>query len=51
MEVWLPKESGSERRGLDILSEEYYEHNVDNLAIDVVWQNWSSEVISLFLED
>ena len=30
---------------------EYYEHNVDNLAIEVVGQNWSSDVISLFLED
>ena len=35
----------------DASSLEYYEHNVDNLAIDVVGQNWSSEVISLFLED
>ena len=30
---------------------EYYERNVDNLAIEVKWQNWSSEVVSLFLED
>ena len=30
---------------------EYDEHNVDNLAIEVVGQNWSSEVISFFLED
>ena len=29
---------------------EYHEHNVDNLAIEVVGQNWSSEVISLSLE-
>ena len=28
-----------------------YEHNVGNLAVEVVGQNWSSEVISLFLED
>ena len=30
---------------------EYYEHNVENLAIEVVGQKWSSEVISLFLKD
>ena len=30
---------------------EHYEHNVGNLAIEVVGQNWSGEVISLFLED
>ena len=30
---------------------EYHEHNVDNFAIEVAGQNWSSEVISLFLED
>ena len=30
---------------------EDYEHNVGNLAIEVVGQNWSSEVISLFLKD
>ena len=30
---------------------EYYEHNVDNLATEVVGQNWSNEVISLLLED
>ena len=29
----------------------YYDYNVDNLAIEVVGQNWSSAVISLFLED
>ena len=28
-----------------------YEHNVGNLALEVVGQNWSSEVISLCLED
>ena len=33
------------------VSVEYYEHNVDNLAIEVVGQKWSSEVISFFLED
>ena len=27
------------------------EHNVGNLAIEVVGQNWSGEAISLFLED
>ena len=30
---------------------EYYEHNVGNLALEVVGQIWSSEVISLFLKD
>ena len=32
---------------------EHYEHNVGNLAVEVVGQNWSSEVVSLslFLED
>ena len=38
-------------RSEDTSSVEYYEHTVDNLAIEVVGQNWSSEVISLFLED
>ena len=35
----------------DVSSLEYYEHNVGSLAIGVVGQNWTSEVISLFLED
>ena len=30
---------------------EDYEHNVGNLAIEIVGQNWSGEVISLFLQD
>ena len=30
---------------------EYYEHTVDNLAIEVFGQNCSSDVISVFLED
>ena len=30
---------------------EFYEHNVGNLALEVFGQIWSSEVISLFLED
>ena len=30
---------------------ESYEHKVGHLAIEVVGHNWSSEVISLFLED
>ena len=58
MEVWLPKKSlvwGSnsvEWAGSEGTSSlEYYEHNVGNLAIEVVGQNWSSEVISLFFED
>ena len=41
------KWAGSE----DASSLECYEHNVGNLAIEVVGQNWSSGVISLFLED
>ena len=36
-----------EERGEDTSSVEYYEHNVDNLAIEVVGQ---SEVITLFLD-
>ena len=38
-------------RSEDTSSEEYCEHNVDNLATEVVGQNGSSEVISLFLDD
>ena len=34
-----------EERGEDTSSTEYYEHNVDNLAIELVGQNWSSEVM------
>ena len=40
-----------EERSEDAQSVEYFEHNVDNLAIEVVGQHWTSEVISLFLED
>ena len=40
-----------EERGEDTSSVENYEHNVDNLAIEVVEQKWTSEVISLFMED
>ena len=35
----------------DASSLEFHEHSVGNLALEVVGQNWSSEVISLFLED
>ena len=35
----------------DASSVEHYEHNVGNLALEVVGPNWSSEVISFFLED
>ena len=35
----------------DASSLEYDEHNVGHLAVEVVGQKWSSEVISLFLED
>ena len=57
MEVWLSKKSGwsddglGEERSGDASFVEYYEHNVDNLAIEVVGQHWTSEVVSLFLED
>ena len=47
--VWSGDGFGGERSE-DISSVEYYEHNVDNVAIEL-GQNWSSEVISLFLED
>ena len=54
VEVWLPKKSpvrssnGVEWAGsVDASSLEYYEHNVGNLAVEVVGQNWSSEVIYL----
>ena len=30
---------------------EHSEHNVGNLALEIVGQNWSSDVISLYLED
>ena len=30
---------------------EYYEHNVGSLAVEVLGQHWSSEAISLFVED
>ena len=35
----------------DASSLEYSEHNVRNLAIEVVGQHWTSEVISLLLEE
>ena len=44
--VWSGEGYDGER-GEVASSEEHYEHNVDNLAIEVVGQNWSSEVISL----
>ena len=28
-----------------------YEHNVESLALGVIGQNWSSEVVSLLVED
>ena len=40
-----------EERDEDASSVECYEHNVDNLTVEVVGQHWSSEVISLFLKD
>ena len=40
-----------EERGEDASSVEYCEHNVDNVAIEVVGQHGTREVISLFLED
>ena len=32
-------------------SPEDCEHNVENLALEVIGQNWSGEMVSLFLED
>ena len=32
-------------------SSELYEHNVASLALEVIGQNWSGEMVSLFLED
>ena len=58
MEVWLPKKAlfgaaaamtGQEARVTS--SFEDSEHNVDILAFEVVGQNLSSEVVSLFPED
>ena len=55
MKVWLSKSHVLSSNGVewagseDVTSLEYYEHNVGNLAIEVVGQNWSSEVVSLFL--
>ena len=52
--MWLPKslvwsdDGLKEERGGSTSSVEYYEHNVDDLAIEVVGQNRTSEVISLF---
>ena len=44
--------NGVERAGSEgISSSKHYEHNVGNLAIEVVGQNWSSEVTSVFSED
>ena len=43
-------EGNEGERSEDTSSEEYYEHNVENLAIEAVWQRWSSEVASLSLE-
>ena len=57
MEVWLPKSpvwgsNSVEWAGSEAASSlEQYEHNVGNLAVEVVGRNWSSEVISLFPED
>ena len=35
----------------DDSSLEYYDHSAENLAIEFVGQNWSSEVITLVRED
>ena len=48
--VW--SSNGVEWAGSEVASsEESYEHDVGNLALEVVGQNWSSEVIFVFLED
>ena len=41
--VWTRSEGTS--------SSEMYEHNVESLALEVIGQNWSGEMVSLFLED
>ena len=48
--VW--SSGGNYRAGSDGTSSfEDYEHTVDNLALEAVGQNWSSEVVSLFSEE
>ena len=57
MLVRLPIEPCLEQRGFDgagiegTSSFEFYEHNVGNHAVGVIGQDWSSEVVALFLED
>ena len=58
VEVWLPKKAlcgaATALNGQDVrifLLWSVTSTNVGNLAVEVVGQNWSSEVISLFLED
>ena len=48
---WLSSNGVEWAGSEDVSSLEYYEHNVGNLALVVFRQNWSSEVISVFLED
>ena len=42
-------EPWAERQGLS--SSDFREHNVESSALHVIWQNWSGEKVSLFLED
>ena len=58
MDVWLPTKvlcgTATALNGQDVRvlpSLEYHEHDVGNLALEVVGQDWSSEVMSIFLED
>ena len=54
MEIWFPKSlewisscSASETS----LVCDVHEHNNECLAVEVIGQDWSSEVVALFLED
>ena len=63
MEVWLPPKSLDWESDVDSRTknkessegtssdEEYGEHNVENLALEVVGQGGSGELVYLFLED
>ena len=48
VESWTESEEPSDGASSD---EEYGEHSVENLALEVVGQGWSGELVCLFLED
>ena len=50
-EVPLWKEEVSWSGNASTVGFEVYEHNNECQAIDVIGQDWSSEVVALFLED